>query len=425
MKLKPRTRVATLFISTLALLNSSIYTAQASPAATVTNVLVNKNSFDPGEKIVINYYVTSSEINSSNINQVSLVEESEPDDCGVRCYITVKPKLVSGTIASGSWQAEIILPINFYGGNYNLFIGYIKLSSESLKVLPITISGKPIPRPLIPTANIISYKVNNISFKSGDKIIVDFQITSANLPSGSIPFVSISDENETEGCENYCSLQVKPIIQKGTVLDGSWRATLQLPKEFYGGNYNLFFGYIKILGQSFKIIPIKIDGPAAPVKPRTVSLENLFYTISELKMTAMSAIPGGNISGTFMLETNDPTVSSPECIVMDATDWTRAVRAKGTYMSGSWTCSVQIPNKMPLGNYKLHVAVVGYANNEKNETHEDIGSFSVVTKLPTTVNKSSSNSLKPTTSASILCSKSGTFKYFPNVKTCPSGWVKK
>jgi hypothetical protein len=425
MKLKPLAKLATLFISTLALVNSSIYTAQASPAATVTNVIVNKNSFDPGDKILINYSVTSSEINSSQINQVSLVEESEPDDCGARCYITVKPKLVSGTIGSGSWQAEITLPINFYGGNYNLFIGYVKLSSESLKVIPIKISGKPIPRPLIPTANIISYKVNNTSFKSGDKIIVDFQITSANLPSGSIPVVAISDENETEGCENYCSLQVKPTILKGSILDGSWRATLQLSKEFYGGNYNLVFGYIKILGQSFKVIPIKIVGPAAPVKPRNVVLENLFYTISELKMNATSAIPGGNISGTFTLETNDPTVSSPECIVMDATDWTRAVRAKGTYMSGSWTCSVQIPTKMQLGNYKLHVAVVGYANDEKNETHEDIGSFSVVTKLPVTNNKSTNNSLKSTTSASILCYKSGTFKYFPNVKTCPSGWVKK
>jgi hypothetical protein len=141
MKLKPLAKLATLFISTLALVNSSIYTAQASPAATVTNVIVNKNSFDPGDKILINYSVTSSEINSSQINQVSLVEESEPDDCGARCYITVKPKLVSGTIGSGSWQAEITLPINFYGGNYNLFIGYVKLSSESLKVIPINISG--------------------------------------------------------------------------------------------------------------------------------------------------------------------------------------------------------------------------------------------------------------------------------------------
>ena len=58
------------------------------------------------------------------------------------------------------------------------------------------------------------------------------------------------------------------------------------------------------------------------------------------------------------------------------------------------------------------------ANNEKNETREDIGEISVTAK-------SSSNSMKSTTSGSILCGKSGTFKYFPKIKTCPEGWVKK
>jgi hypothetical protein len=134
---------------------------------------------------------------------------------------------------------------------------------------------------------------------------------------------------------------------------------------------------------------------------------------------------GGTAIGTFNLDTNDPTVRSPECIVLDVTGWNKAIRTSGQYMSGTWKCSVILPSKMALGKYILHVAVVGSANNEKNETHEDLGEFSVVTKVATPVNKSSSNSLKSTTSASILCSKAGTFKYFPKVKTCPEGWVKK
>jgi hypothetical protein len=105
-------------------------------------------------------------------------------------------------------------------------------------------------------------------------------------------------------------------------------------------------------------------------------------------------------------------------MIKDASDWSDAVRTTGTYMSGSWKCSLVVPTKLPIGKYVFHVAVVGLANNEKNETREDIGEFSVVAK-------SSSNSLKSTTSGSILCSKSGTFKYFPKVKTCPDGWVRK
>ena len=137
-----------------------------------------------------------------------------------------------------------------------------------------------------------------------------------------------------------------------------------------------------------------------------------------MKITSARVSQGGTATGTFNLDTNDPTVRSPECMLKDATEWRDSVRTSGTYMSGSWKCSIAIPSKLPIGTYILHVAVVGYANNEKNETREDIGEITVTAK-------SSSNSLKSTTSGSILCGKSGTFKYFPKVKTCPEGWVKK
>jgi hypothetical protein len=413
--------VATCF----ALAGLNPYLANAIPTATISNASVNKKAFNPGEKIVINYSVKSTELNSSNINQVSLVEESEPEDCGTRCYIVAKPKLISGNISSGEWQAEITIPANFYGGNYNLFIGYIKLSNGSLTVIPITISGKSIPRPLIPTANITTYKVNKAKFIGGEKVILDFQVKTQDLTPGTIPIAWIVDENESDDCENYCSMAVKPVLVKGNLLDGAWKATFALSKDFYGGNYSLIFGYIKIRGESFKSIPIFVDGRPAPEKPQEAFIEDLFYAISEMKVATSLTSPGGAVIGTFKLETNDPTVRSPECIVMDATGWSNAVRTSGEYMSGNWKCSVAIPAKMPLGKYTLHVTVVGSANNEKNETHEDLGEFTVSAKSPSTINKSSSNSLKSTTSASILCFKSGTFKYFPNAKTCPEGWVKK
>jgi hypothetical protein len=418
MKKSLSSRVLILAVTSLVLGALSPYSAIAAPTAKISEVTVNKKSFAPGEKIVVTYSVTSTELNSSHVNQVSIAEESEPDDCEERCYLSTKPKLVSGNISSGFWQAELTIPKNFYGGKYNLFVGYIKLSNGSLSVTPITISGPPIPRPLIPTANITSYKLNKTAFVSGEKVILDFQVKTQDLPAGSIPIARIVNENESDDCENYCSMSAKPVLLKGNVQDGAWRATFALSKSFYGGSYYVIFGYIKIRGESFKSLPVEVDGPPAPVKPPEAFIDDLYYEITEMKVSSARVPQGGIATGTFILDTNDPTVRSPECMLKDASDWSDAVRTTGTYMSGSWKCSVAIPSKMPIGTYILHVAVVGSANNEKNETREDIGEISVTAK-------SSSNSLKSTTSGSILCSKSGTFKYFPKVKTCPEGWVRK
>ena len=418
MKISTSLKFSALAVTSLLIGALSPYTATAVPTAKISEVALNKKTFAPGEKIVVSYSVTSTDLNSSHVNQVSIVEESEPDDCEGRCSLATKPKLVSGNIASGLWQAELTIPKNFYGGNYNLFVGYIKLSNGSLSVTPITISGPPIPRPLIPTANITSYKLNKTAFASGEKVILDFQVKTQDLPAGSIPIAQIVNENESDDCENYCSISVKPVLLKGNIQDGSWRATFSLSKSFYGGSYYVIFGYIKIRGESFKSLPVEVDGPPAPVKPREAFLDDLYYEITDMKITSARVSQGGTATGTFNLDTNDPTVRSPECMLKDATEWRDSVRTSGTYMSGSWKCSIAIPSKLPIGTYILHVAVVGYANNEKNETREDIGEITVTAK-------SSSNSLKSTTSGSILCGKSGTFKYFPKVKTCPEGWVKK
>ena len=418
MKISTSSKLLALAVTSLLIGALSPYAATAVPSAKISEVTLNKKSFAPGEKIVVSYSVTSTDLNSSHVNQVSIVEESEPDDCEGRCSLATKPKLVSGNIASGLWQAELTIPKNFYGGNYNLFVGYIKLSNGSLSVTPITISGPPIPRPLIPTANITSFKLNKETFVSGEKVILDFQIKTQDLPAGSIPIAQITNENESDDCENYCSMSVKPVLLKGNIQDGSWRATFSLSKSFYGGSYYVIFGYIKIRGESFKSLPVEVDGPPAPVKPREAFLDDLYYEITDMKITSARVSQGGTATGTFNLDTNDPTVRSPECMLKDATEWRDSVRTSGTYMSGSWKCSIAIPSKLPIGTYILHVAVVGYANNEKNETREDIGEITVTAK-------SSSNSLKSTTSGSILCGKSGTFKYFPKVKTCPEGWVKK
>jgi len=373
MKISTSSKLLALAVTSLLIGALSPYAATAVPSAKISEVTLNKKSFAPGEKIVLSYSVTSTDLNSSHVNQVSIVEESEPDDCEGRCSLATKPKLVSGNIASGFWQAELTIPKNFYGGNYNLFVGYIKLSNGSLSVTPITISGPPIPRPLIPTANITSFMLNKETFVSGEKVILDFQIKTQDLPAGSIPIAQITNENESDDCENYCSISVKPVLLKGNIQDGSWRATFSLSKSFYGGSYKVYFGFVKIRGESLKFLRIEVDGSPAPVKPLEAFLDDLYYEITDMKITSARASQGGTATGTFNLDTNDPTVRSPECMLKDATDWRDSVRTSGTYMSGAWKCSIAIPSKLPIGTYILHVAVVGYANNEKNETREDIG----------------------------------------------------
>jgi len=227
MKISTSSKLLALAVTSLLIGALSPYAATAVPSAKISEVTLNKKSFAPGEKIVLSYSVTSTDLNSSHVNQVSIVEESEPDDCEGRCSLATKPKLVSGNIASGFWQAELTIPKNFYGGNYNLFVGYIKLSNGSLSVTPITISGPPIPRPLIPTANITSFMLNKETFVSGEKVILDFQIKTQDLPAGSIPIAQITNENESDDCENYCSISVKPVLLKGNI--ATYKITWAIP----------------------------------------------------------------------------------------------------------------------------------------------------------------------------------------------------
>jgi hypothetical protein len=47
--------------------------------------------------------------------------------------------------------------------------------------------------------------------------------------------------------------------------------------------------------------------------------------------------------------------------------WIKATLKSGTAMDGNWECLLPMDKSTPPGKYDFHMAVVGYANNEKNE----------------------------------------------------------
>jgi hypothetical protein len=47
--------------------------------------------------------------------------------------------------------------------------------------------------------------------------------------------------------------------------------------------------------------------------------------------------------------------------------WIKATLKSGAAMDGNWECLLPMDKSTPPGTYEFHMAVVGYANNEKNE----------------------------------------------------------
>jgi hypothetical protein len=83
------------------------------------------------------------------------------------------------------------------------------------------------------------------------------------------------------------------------------------------------------------------------------------------------------VTGYFYLKTNDDKVSTPACIIDGIAGWTDAILVGGVPKAGSWECKLTIPTDAITGKYKLTVAVVGYANGNKNEERADLGSLAV------------------------------------------------
>ena len=101
------------------------------------------------------------------------------------------------------------------------------------------------------------------------------------------------------------------------------------------------------------------------------------YVFSSSGMSANKIKAGESIEVTFKLISDDPTVSTPTAIIDFVTGHTQATLVSGDKTSGTWRVTLSSTQSTFAGNYKVYLAVVGYANGEKNEEWLTVGNLEV------------------------------------------------
>ena len=351
------------------------------PSIVLGQITLNKSEFKIGETLILRIPIKTSNLPTDIPLNGSLFTVDDCEDVYCSSYGT--GKLISGNLQEGVW--EIGIPINqgMYTGTYSLNYGFFKLKGVSGAIGPIQsnivkIVGVEPPPPAPP----ISVKISNISPKqttinAGQTLYVNFEITSSNLDANQIVQAYLFPANADDSCEEGCGLELGKLIS-GSISKGVWSASIQIPSYTPTGNYNLRVAFPKLKG-----IPgfyadytgqIKVLGSTQPAI-------NPYYTFSELRISTTQAKVGQIVEGYFSLKSNDDKISTPACIIDGVAGWSNASLVSGSPMGGNWVCRVLIPSTAITGSYRLQVAVVGYANNNKNEERADLGPI-FVTGIP-------------------------------------------
>ena len=115
----------------------------------------------------------------------------------------------------------------------------------------------------------------------------------------------------------------------GTLAKGYWNASFIIPTNAPSGSYILRVIFPKLKGisgfYSDSKYRINLIGSATPtIVP--------YYNFSNVRISTFEAKAGQSIEGYFSLQTNDDKVSTPACIIDGVTNWTNAVRIKGSPM---------------------------------------------------------------------------------------------
>ena len=351
------------------------------PSIVLGQLTLNKNDFKIGETLIIRLPVKTSNLPTGVLLNATIFTA---DDCEEsNCSSGGTGKLVSGSLQDGVWEIGIPIYQGMYSGTYSMNYGFFKLKGASGAISPlqsniIKIVGLEPPPPPPP----ISVKISNISPKqttinAGQTLYVNFEITSSNLDANQIVQAYLFPANADDSCEEGCGLELGKLIS-GSMSKGGWSASIQIPSYTPTGNYNLRVAFPKLKG-----IPgfyadytgqIKVLGSTQPAI-------NPYYTFSELRISTTQAKVGQSVEGYFSLKSNDDKISTPACIIDGVAGWSNASLISGSPMGGNWVCRVLIPSTAITGSYRLQVAVVGYANNNKNEEWADLGPI-FVTGIP-------------------------------------------
>ena len=349
------------------------------PSIVLGQVTLNKNDFKIGETLIIRLPVKTSNLPTGVPLNATIFTA---DDCEEsNCSSGGTGKLVSGSLQDGVWEIGIPIYQGMYSGTYSMNYGFFKLKGASGAIGPlqsniIKILGVEPPPPAPP----ISVKISNISPKqttinAGQTLYVNFEVTSSNLDANQIVQAYLFSVNGDDSCEEGCGLELGKLIS-GSMNKGVWSASIQIPSYTPTGNYNLRVAFPKLKGTPGFFADyageIKVLGTSQPVIVP-------FYNFSSLRISTTEAKAGQTIEGYFTLKSNDDKISTPACIIDGVVGWTNATLVSG---NANWICKVFIPSTAITGSYRLQVAVVGYANNNKNEQWADIGQLYIQGSTP-------------------------------------------
>ncbi len=346
--------------------------APPAPPASASMSILSSNNKTPltiGETFIVKIAVKTSNFPQGVPIQATIFTANDCD--AENCSAWGAGRLASGTLENGVWEIPIPINSQLLSGKYSLNYGFFKLKGTpgAIGTSPdfLDIQGVPVPpAPLPATIKISNIKPNTSSLKAGGSLEVQFDLVSTNIDMAEVVQVYLADDS-SGNCDEGCGIGIAKLA-KGSIASGSWIAQFSIPNTVPTGNYSLVVSFPKRKGLSgaYSVYsqPIYVTGA-----PRFTPV----YLFSSIRTSTNSVRVGQSVTGYFFLKTNDDKVSTPACIIDGVVGWTPAKLIEGSAMSGSWSCTLTIPSNAISGNYKLQVAVVGYANGDKNEEWADLG----------------------------------------------------
>ncbi|MCX6123749.1 MAG: hypothetical protein NTV34_03240, partial [Proteobacteria bacterium] len=308
-------------------------------------------------------------LDSSQVAQVYLFPTNGDYECEQECGLGIA-KLTSGSLSKGIWSVSFLIPSTTPSSNYSLRVIFPKLKgvpgfyadySGEIKVL-----GTSQPA-IIPFYNFSALKISTTEAKAGQTI------------EGYFTLKSNDDKISTPACIiDGVAEWTNASLVSGTTMAGNWVCKVLIPSTAITGSYRLQVAVVGYANnnkneQWAEIGPISVSGKG---------YVNVYYTIDATRLSATEAQVGQIVQGFFNLKTNDENVYTPECKILGISEWVRATRLSGSAMSGSWTCTVQVPMNAVSGSATFQVVVIGPANNNKNEERANIGSILIQGATP-------------------------------------------
>jgi hypothetical protein len=335
----------------------------------ISNVAVDKSSIKAGEKVVVTFDLELIAI-PTNFQAIRSWIGASTDENGdswtFEQWQSAPSTRISGTELKGRWSTEITIPQTAFSGSY---VASIIVPNKLISVaggsanLQIVGVDKPVVVPL--SGSVFNVTSNSATFEAGKTYDFEFEVSLNQTPTNPIMFtgyVATADQNGGPSIP-WEDKWNKGQLVSGDSAKGKWKVSITFPEQMYTGNY------VFRVGPPSKTISVPSSGFNFRVSGLTPIPQFVpFYLFSNQNLSPSKILPGTSVRANFALKTNDARVSTPECIMDGASQgWIKATLKSGTAMDGNWECLLPMDKSTPPGKYDFHMAVVGYANNEKNE----------------------------------------------------------